>query len=124
MNIQTIAVDFDGTLCTDKFPEIGTETTVFECVRTLKSLGYKVILWTCRRDQNLSNAVMWCRDRGLIFDAVNSNLPENIAMYNGDTRKVCADVYIDDKSMIGSENPIVDITNYLHKLIQLSQRRA
>lgn len=118
--LKVIAVDFDGTLCTDKFPHIGEETIVLGYVRELKSLGHKLILWTCRRDQNLENAVRWCEDRGLIFDAVNANLDENIAEYGGDTRKVCADVYIDDKSMIGSKNPIGDMALYLVKLISES----
>ena len=55
-----------------------------------------LILWTCREEENLQFAVDWCKERGLIFDAVNENLPRVIEKYHGDTRKVSANVYIDD----------------------------
>ena len=48
----------------------------------------------------LEEAVNFCREHGLYFDAVNENIPEVVALYGGDSRKVCADVYIDDKSVL------------------------
>lgn len=57
----------------------------------------KLILWTCRDGEKLTKAVEWCKLRGLEFDAVNQNLPEVIEQYGGDTRKISADEYIDDK---------------------------
>lgn len=113
---MVIAVDFDGTLCVDKFPEIGEETEVLQHVRVLKNLGCKLILYTCRRDANLDNAVLWCKNRGLTFDAINENLKENIEEYGGDTRKVWANVYLEDKAMVSSENIVLDMVNYLKKL--------
>lgn len=98
-----IAVDFDGILCKDKFPEIGEPNyEVISFVRELIDDGHEVVLWTCRVDQRLVEAVEWCHDRGLHFCAVNDNAPSNKAKYekeypNG-TRKVFADVYMDDKS--------------------------
>lgn len=53
--------------------------------------------WTCRVGERLQEAVEWCRGYGLEFDAVNENLPEIIECFGTDTRKVCADIYIDDK---------------------------
>jgi len=44
----------------------------------------------------LEEAVAWCERHGLMFDAVNDNLPERVAKYGGDTRKVSADEYWDD----------------------------
>lgn len=45
-----------------------------------------------------------CRSRvvqnqGIVFDAVNEPLPEQIARWNNDTRKIYADFYIDDKAV-------------------------
>jgi hypothetical protein len=40
----------------------------------------------------------WCICHGLTFDAVNDNLPENIAIHNNNSRKVNADFYIDDRN--------------------------
>lgn len=99
-----VAVDFDGILCRDAFPEIGDPNyEVISFVRELIDDGHEVVLWTCRVDQRLVEAVEWCHDRGLHFCAVNDNAPSNKAKYekeypNG-TRKVYADVYLDDKSV-------------------------
>ena len=96
--MQIIAVDFDGTLCVNAWPEIGAENkSVCDYVRNRQRNGAKLILWTCRRDDMLDKAVQWCRERGIIFDAVNENLPEMIEKFGGDCRKVYADEYLDDK---------------------------
>jgi hydroxymethylpyrimidine pyrophosphatase-like HAD family hydrolase len=94
-----IAVDFDGTIVSDKYPNIGIFNK--ELVRYLimrKENGDKLILWTCRTGNLLNQAVRHCELAGLVFDAVNENLPEVIKQYGGDTRKIFADIYIDDKS--------------------------
>ena len=94
------AVDFDGTLCEDAFPEIGTpRLAVIEFVKAARAAGDKVILWTCRVDDRLEAAIAWCAEQGLVFDAVNDNLPELIEKYSSNCRKVCADRYIDDKAI-------------------------
>jgi histidinol phosphatase-like enzyme len=97
---KIIAVDFDGTLCEDKYPYIGSANK--ETIRALvqeKRKGAKLILWTCRRGRKLMAAVAWCKDNGLAFDAINENLPEVIEMFGRDTRKIYADVYLDDKAV-------------------------
>jgi uncharacterized HAD superfamily protein len=94
-----VAVDFDGTLCEDKFPEIGVPYhSIIDALLRAQERGAKLILWTCRKGEFLNAAVDWCGARGLHFDAINANLPESIERYGGDTRKVCADFYIDDKN--------------------------
>ena len=96
------AVDFDGTLCVDRFPEIGEPRhDVIDTVKDARASGAKIILWTCRSGKDLAAAVEWCVEQGLIFDAVNDNLPENIALHNNNSRKVYADRYIDDKNIGG-----------------------
>lgn len=98
------AIDFDGTLCTDKFPSIGEEIPArVETVKQLKKMGHKIILWTSRKNDSHGNhldaAIEWCKERGLTFDAVNENLPEIQSQWGGDTRKVFCDFYIDDKNL-------------------------
>lgn len=96
---KIIAVDFDGTLCENKYPEIGEpRSNVIEYVKTRREYGDKIILWTCRVGEMLENAVKWCAERGLKFDAVNANLPEVIESFGGDTRKIFANEYIDDRN--------------------------
>lgn len=93
------AVDFDGTLCVNEFPEIGAPRhDIIEFIKIRRASGDKIILWTCRSGQNLTDAVSWCCTLGLTFDAVNDNLAENIACYNNNSRKVSADFYIDDRN--------------------------
>lgn len=100
---MVIAVDFDGTLCKSAWPDIGEENKeLLAYLKTQREQGARLILWTNREGDLLDEAVDWCRERGLVFDTVNENLPELIALYNNDCRKINADIYIDDKAV----NPI------------------
>lgn len=97
---RIIAVDFDGTLHTGTWPEIGdANMTVFNFCRNEQLNGSRLILWTNRDGKQLEDAVAWCKERGLEFDAVNENLPELIELYGNDCRKINADIYIDDKAV-------------------------
>jgi len=99
-----IAVDFDGTLCKNAWPDIGAPYTwAITILKKRRIAGDKLILWTCREGKLLEEAVEWCRQHGLEFDAVNANLPERIAEYGTDPRKVGADRYCDDKSLMDWE---------------------
>ena len=94
-----MAVDFDGTLVRDKFPEIGAERENFcKVIRILQKMGVKSILWTSRTGSALDEAIEWCEDHDLHFDAINKNLPEVIELTGTDTRKVYANVYFDDRN--------------------------
>ena len=96
---QIIAVDFDGTLCSECYPQIGLPNLpLIYLLKQLRRQGKQVILWTCRCEQRLEEAVEWCRGFGLEFDAVNANVPETLEYYGMESRKISADVYIDDKS--------------------------
>lgn len=96
---KIIAVDFDGTMATIAYPSIGEELP--DAVRTVQDLqarGYKVILWTCRCGTFLEEAIEWCADRGITFDAVNENLPEICAHYGEQGSKITAGHYLDDRN--------------------------
>lgn len=98
------AVDFDGTLCENAYPKIGApKQTVIDFCKGLHEYSHNLILWTCREGVRLNEAVAWCNAQGLTFDAVNANLPERIAEYGGDCRKLSADYYIDDKNLFFTE---------------------
>lgn len=95
---KVIAVDFDGTLCERNFPDIGAPImSVIEYVKRKKEQGDTLILWTCRVGRRLTEAVEWCKQYGLVFDYINESAPEMVERYGGDTRKISADEYIDDK---------------------------
>ena len=94
-----IAIDFDGVLVSDKFPEIGGPD--WEMVSAVWRLGFtqhELILWTSRVGDRLNEAIQWCKDHNLNFTCINSNTPNNLAEYGTDPRKAFADVYIDDRA--------------------------
>ena len=100
MEQQVIAVDFDGTLCENKWPEIGKPNLwLVDFIKTHKDKGHKIVLWTCREGELLNNAIDWCAKQGIMFDAINDNTKERIELYGNNCRKVSADLYIDDKSI-------------------------
>ena len=99
-----IAVDFDGTIVSHRYPDIGEERPF--AVETLKLLikeRHKVILWTVREGKLLDDAVAWCRERGVEFYAVNKDFPEERGTENNNhfSRKIKADVFIDDRNIGG-----------------------
>lgn len=97
--IEIIAVDFDGTLCSECYPAIGMPNLpLFALLKGARRQGKKVILWTCRYGDLLEEAVAWCRMFGLEFDAVNENVAQTLEQYGTESRKISADVYIDDKA--------------------------
>lgn len=100
---MTIAVDFDGTIVTDEYPQIGKEMPF--ATETLKMLirdQHRLILWTVREGKTLDDAVNWCRERGVEFYAVNRDYPEEeIQNNNHYSRKLKADLWIDDRNIGG-----------------------
>lgn len=97
---MVIAIDFDGTI-TEKniFPEIGkAREHAFEAIRHFQELGHKCVLWTCRYGQSLIEAINWLAKNNVKMDAYNENL------YPLQSRKIVADVYIDDKNVFMVDN--------------------
>ena len=98
---KILAVDFDGTLCFSQWPGLGEPNlSLIEKLKENKRSGDKLILWTCREGKLLDDAVNWCEENGLYFDAINENLQEIIEVFGGNSRKISADIYIDDKSIL------------------------
>ncbi len=100
---MTIAVDFDGTIVTHKYPNIGEEIPfAVDTLKMLRNDGHKLILWSVREGELLDAAVQWCRDRGLEFYAVNRDYPEETTGNNPHfSRKLKADMFIDDRNLGG-----------------------
>lgn len=95
-----IAVDFDGTLCVNRWPQIGkARQPVIDWLLMQQKSGCKLILWTMRTDEKLAEAVAWCQEHGLFFDAVNDNLPEVQGKFGNNPRKVFANYYLDDHNL-------------------------
>ena len=96
-----IAVDFDGTIVENKFPGIGKpKLFAFETLLELQKQGHNLVLWTYRSGEKLDEAVVFCKERGLEFYAVNKNFPEEKEDERL-SRKIAADIYIDDRNLGG-----------------------
>lgn len=101
--MATIAVDFDGTIVTHEYPNIGREIPF--ATDTLKMLirdRHRLILWSVREGELLQEAVDWCKERGVEFWAVNKDYPEESMENNNHfSRKLKADYFIDDRNIGG-----------------------
>lgn len=96
-NYIIYAVDFDGTLAKDKGNgNIIPNKDLINHLKKRQLQGNKVILWTCRFGDSLHEAIMFCESNGLIFDAINDNIDYMKNKMGGFSRKIYADVYIDD----------------------------
>lgn len=96
-----IAVDFDGTIVQHRYPKVGKEIPF--AIITLKQLikdGHDLILWTYRAGKELEDAVDFCKKKGVVFYAVNKDFPEEV-FDSTMSRKIIADVYIDDRNFGG-----------------------
>ena len=97
---KAIAIDFDGCLCSNEYPNIGTPNwdVIHEAIRA-QAAGAGLILWTCREGSLLQAAVDACREWGLTFDAVNESLPSWLRAFDNRPRKVGATEYWDDRAI-------------------------
>ena len=108
-----VAVDFDGTLSLgSQYPNIGRfNTHLYEALMKLRSIGWSIVLWTCREGKELKEAVEWCANNGLEFDAINENPPE----VPFKSRKVVADMYIDDNAYM----PKTDFYRFVKNIVSV-----
>ncbi|MCF7560555.1 hydrolase [Sabulilitoribacter multivorans] len=98
---KIIAVDFDGTIVEDAYPNIGKPMLfAFETLKKLQSKGHMLILWTYRNGDRLDEAVKFCEENGIVFYAVNNSFPEE-KFKNDVSRKIHADLFIDDRNIGG-----------------------
>lgn len=96
---RAIAIDFDGTLCENNYPDIGEPNwnVIYQAIQEQKH-GAGLILWTCREGKLLYDALEACAEWGLYFDAINDSLPEWKEHFGTTPRKIGADEYWDDKA--------------------------
>ena len=97
-----IAVDFDGTIVEDKYPGIGkAKPFAIETLKMLQNDGHRLILWTYRHGSKLQDAVKFMEDNGIPPYAVNRSYPEEAPHPSDVSRKIHADLFIDDRNFGG-----------------------
>lgn len=115
-----IATDFDDTLVyTDKYPNFSGATQWFHQLKELqeKFPNLQTILWTCRADKPLKDAVKFCKDNGLRIDAINEDVKSTLK-WKGKTPKPFAHIYVDDRAICAYK----DIEDVYRKLIQYANK--
>ena len=97
-----IAVDFDGTVVVDRYPAVGKPMPfAIETLKMLQADGHRIILWTYRHGKRLEEAVEFLKSQGIPPYAVNRSYPEEKSHPNDVSRKVRADLFIDDRNFGG-----------------------
>lgn len=99
---KKIAIDFDGTIVEDAYPSVGkAKLFAFETMYKLQSEGYRLILWTYRSGKYLQEAIDFCKKNGIEFYAVNSSFEGEVFDLSTQSRKIDADLFIDDRNLGG-----------------------
>ena len=97
-----IAVDFDGTIVEDKYPGVGKpKPFALETLKMLQKDGHRLILWTYRHGSKLQDAVKFMEDNDIPPYAVNRSYPEEASHPSDVSRKIHADLFIDDRNFNG-----------------------
>ena len=102
MKSLVLAVDFDGTVVEDRYPEIGKPLPfAIDTLKRLHADGHRLVLWTFRHGRPLRNAVDFLESQGVELYAVNQSFPEESEQLDGYSRKIHADWFIDDRNIGG-----------------------
>lgn len=111
-----IAIDFDGTIVTNKYPGVGELMT--NAKETINELfkEHAIIINTCRAGEHLEACKAFLRENSINYHFINENASIRINQYGTDTRKVSADLYVDDKN-IGGFRGWKYVRNYIHKYV-------
>ena len=103
-----IAVDFDGTVVTHAYPEIGDDAGAVAVLKELTDNGCRLILYTMRS--------------GALLDTINEN-PSQQRWTS--SPKIHADLYIDDSNLgcpirfvDGVKRPVADWTKIREQLVR------
>jgi hydroxymethylpyrimidine pyrophosphatase-like HAD family hydrolase len=92
---MVIAIDFDGTCVTHAFPNVGKEIGAVDVIKALVNKGHKIILFTMRDLEYLTPAVAWFEKNDIPLYGINDNPGAKWST----SRKVYADMYIDDMAL-------------------------
>ena len=112
----TISIDYDDTIVYQDFPNSGTiKPNAKEVINRLYDEGHHILIWTCRAFDKVKTAKNYLIECGVRFHLINENLPSNIEQYGGDTRKMSADIYIDDRQLGGIPDDWLEIEKMIRK---------
>jgi hypothetical protein len=98
-----IVIDFDGTIFTNSFPEVGE---LIPHAKTIINRWYEnntIVINTCRAGKYEGMAEDALKKNGIKFHWINCNSPQLIQSFGQDCRKLSAyqGIYIDDNQLGG-----------------------
>lgn len=96
----TLGIDFDDTIVNTQWPTIkGLRNGAKEAINKLHEDGHYIIINTCRWENQQHEAEVFLYEQGIRYNAINRHNPSAMLLYGNDTRKIWADIYIDDKNL-------------------------
>lgn len=97
MTNKIIAVDFDGTIVTHMYPDIGRPVpNAIRVLQALQAADCRLILWTMRSGDKLDEAVAYLNENNITLWGINEN-PEQSSWTT--SPKAYAPIYIDDAAL-------------------------
>ena len=91
-----IAIDFDGTVVTHDYPEVGKDIGAVPVLKELVENGHKLIIYTMRSGDKLNDAINWFFDNDIAYWAVQQNPTQKDWT---ESPKCYAELYIDDAAL-------------------------
>ena len=96
-----IVLDFDGTVVTHRYPDLGEDIGAVPVLKLLIKNGHKIILNTMRSHDNqgqdmLAPALKWFKEKGIPLYGVNEN-PAQKSWTS--SPKIYGNIYIDDGAL-------------------------
>jgi len=119
IKVTPIVIDFDGTICEHKFPDIGEPMPgVKEALETLKKSGFRIIVHTCRTASYWKDVLPGNQIKLVEGFMKYHKLPYDVIWTHD---KPIGIAYIDDKA-IRFDNNWKDIAehiqNYTNKIVE------
>ncbi len=95
----TLAIDFDGTIVSHAYPNIGEPIkNAKEVMDRLMERGHKIVIWTARNGKDLEKVRNWLIKNKYHFECINKNI------INAPYRpwpKIYCDLFIEDRNVGG-----------------------
>lgn len=107
----TIAIDFDGTVVTHEYPNVGKDVGAIPILKKFVTEGHKLILFTMRDGEQLTDAINWFKSNEIELYGIQYNPSQK---HWTKSNKCYANLYIDDAAFgcplifEGNERPYVD----------------
>lgn len=119
MNIPykaVLSIDFDKTIVDSDYPQIfGLKKDARKYINLLYNEGYYIIVNTCRCGEEQDNAEKFLKDQEVYFHLINQNNPDLVKFYCADSKKVSADIYVDDKALDSLLHPEFLEWDYIYR---------